>query len=222
MNKKGVDMEIVGVAKTARYDSLKQEIPPVAYVSYLQAGTWQPLGEMYFELRAAGDPFALTRSVRRIGHDVAARVPVGGVTTQSRRIDSTISQERTFADLCTCFGFLALAMACVGLYGTLAYAVSRRTSEIGIRMALGAARGRILWMVLQELLALGCAGLTIGLIAVWETTAFLKSFLFGLTPDDPMTLAIAAAILIACSVLAGYAPAWRASRIEPMTALRHE
>jgi ABC-type antimicrobial peptide transport system permease subunit len=113
-------------------------------------------------------------------------------------------------------------MACVGLYGTMAYAVTRRTSEIGIRMALGAAQRGIVWMVMREVLALAGVGLLIGSAAAWETTAFLKSFLFGLRPDDPLTLAVAAAILISCAVLAGYVPARRASRIDPMTALRHE
>jgi ABC-type antimicrobial peptide transport system permease subunit len=177
---------------------------------------------MFFELRTAGDPLALADQVRRIVHDASPQVPVADLTTQSRQIDATISQERIFAQLCTCFGVLALLMACVGLYGTMAYAVSRRTSEIGIRMALGAQRRRIVWMVLRQVLLLGAVGVVIGMAAVWETTAFLKSFLFGLQPNDPLTLGAAVAILCACAILAGYAPAWRASRIDPMAALRHE
>jgi ABC-type antimicrobial peptide transport system permease subunit len=113
-------------------------------------------------------------------------------------------------------------MACVGLYGTMAYAVSRRTSEIGIRMALGAERRRIIWMVLRQVLILGAVGVIVGMTAVWETTKFLKSYLFGLQPNDPINLSIAVAILVACAIVAGYAPAWRASRIDPMVALRHE
>jgi len=219
---KAEDTEIVGVARTPRYDSLKDEIPPVVYLSYLQAGESLPLRGMYFEIRTGGDPLALANTVRKIVHEVGPRVPVADVTTQARRIDQTIVQERTFADLCTCFGALALAMACVGLYGTMAYAVTRRTSEIGIRMALGAARGQIVWMVMREVLAMAGVGLLIGSAAAWQTTAFLKSFLFGLKPDDPLTLGAAAAILILCAFLAGYAPARRASRVEPMIALRHE
>ena len=220
--KPSVDIEIVGVARTARYNSLKDEIPPVTYLSYLQAGKNTPLAWLYFELRTAGDPLALANTVRRIVHQVGPRVPVADVTTQSRVIDATIVQERTFADLCTCFGALALAMACVGLYATMAYAVTRRTSEIGIRMALGAQRRRIVWMVLREVLVLAAVGLAVGFAAVWQTTKFLQSFLFGLKPNDPLALAAAVSILIACAVLAGYAPAWRASRIDPMVALRHE
>jgi predicted permease len=218
-----VDMEIVGLAKNSRYSSLKREIPPLAYTSYLQAGKNRPpLEWMYFELRTAGDPLALATTVRRIVHEAGPRVPVADITTQSRTIDATIVQERTFASLCTCFGALALLMACVGLYATMAYAVTRRTTEIGIRMALGAVRRRIVWMVLREVLVLATIGLAVGFIAVLETTAFLKSFLFGLQPNDPLALTAAAAILIACACLAGYTPAWRAARIDPMLALRHE
>jgi predicted permease len=216
-----VDVQIVGVAKTARYSSLKREIPPVAYFSYLQSIGW-PIKQMFFELRTAGDPLAMANTVRQIVHEISPQVPVADLTTQSRKIDETISAEKTFAELCTCFGVLALVMACVGLYGTMAYAVSRRTSEIGIRMALGAERRRIIWMVLRQVLLLGTLGVLIGMAAVWETTAFLKSYLFGLQPNDPLTLGFAVAIMAACAVLSGYAPARRASRIDPMTALRHE
>jgi macrolide transport system ATP-binding/permease protein len=217
-----VDVEIVGLAKTARYNSLKRDVPPVAYTSYLQSEKNRPIEQMFFELRTKGNPLALADQVRRIVRDVSPNVPVADITTQARRIDTTISQERTFAELCTCFGVLALLMACVGLYGTMAYAVTRRTSEIGIRMALGAARAKIVWMILRQVLLLGALGVAVGLIAVWETTTFLKSFLFGLQPNDPTTLFGAALILAVCAILAGYAPAWRASRIEPIVALRHE
>jgi macrolide transport system ATP-binding/permease protein len=220
--KQAEDVEIVGLAKTARYNSLKREIPPVAYTSYLQSGRNLSIERMFFELRTAGDPLALASTVRRIVHETAPQVPVADIATQSRRIDETIVQERTFAQLCTAFGLLALVMACVGLYGSMAYTVARRTSEIGIRMALGAARRRIVWMVLREVLVLAAVGLAIGFATVWETTAFLRSFLFGLKPTDPLSLGASVVILSACALLAGYAPAWRASRIDPMAALRHE
>ncbi|MBV9759463.1 MAG: ABC transporter permease [Acidobacteriaceae bacterium] len=220
--KDGQDLEIVGVAKSVRYSSLKQEAPPVTYVPYLQAPGRRPIEWMYFELRTAGDPFALANSVRRIVHEAAPQVPVAELTTQARVIDTTIVHERTFADLCSCFGALALIMACFGLYGTMAYAVSRRTGEIGIRMALGAARRGVIWMVMREVLTMGAAGLALGLAAAWEATTFLKSFLFGVKPNDPLTLAGAVLTLIACAAVAGYGPAARASRVDPMTALRHE
>ena len=117
---------------------------------------------------------------------------------------------------------LALAIACVGLYGTMAYAVARRTNEIGIRMALGAERRRIIWMVLREVFALGAAGLAIGLAVAWATSRFVESFLFGIKHNDPWPLAVSVLVLLAVAFLAGYAPAWKASRIDPMTAPRHE
>ncbi len=221
-SKNSLDVEIVGVAKNARYNSLKREIPAVTYTSYLQEANTVPPHDMFFELRTVGDPLALSNAVRQVVHVAGPQVPVGEITTQARRIEETIVQERTFASLCTCFGALALIMACVGLYGSMAYAVARRTSEIGIRMALGALRRRIIWMVLREVLVLAAFGLLIGFAGAWETTAFIKSFLFGLQPNDPVALSFSVAILITCALLAGYAPAWRASRIDPMVALRHE
>ena len=216
------DIEIVGVARTARYSSLKREIPPVTYIAWIQAPKSRQLRQLIFELRATRDPLALTNTVRQIVHEVGPQVPVADMTTQSRRIDQTISQERTFAQLCACFGALALLMACVGLYGTMAYAVARRTGEIGIRMALGATRRRVIWMILREVAVLSVFGLLAGLVAAYQTTAFLKSFLFGVKPNDPFAIGASVAILTACALLAGYLPAFRASRIDPMVALRNE
>ena len=216
------DIEIVGIARTARYSSLKREIPPVTYIAWSQAPKSRQLRQMIFELRASGNPLALANAVRQIVHEVGPQVPVADITTQSGRIDQTISQERTFAQLCACFGGLALLMACVGLYGTMAYAVARRTGEIGIRMALGATRRRVVWMILREVATLSAAGLVVGLVAAYQTTTFLKSFLFGVKPDDPVAIGASIAILVACALLAGYVPAFRASRIDPMVALRNE
>jgi predicted permease len=216
------DIEIVGVARTARYDSLKREIPPVSYISWLQSPKNRPVRQMFFELRTTANPLALANTVRQIVHQLGPQVPLADMTTQTRRIDQTIGQERTFAQLCACFGCLALLMACVGLYGTMAYAVVRRTGEIGIRMALGATRRRVVWMILREVLVLSAIGLAVGLAAAYQTTAFAKSFLFGVKPNDPLAIGASVAILIACALLAGYLPAFRASRIDPMAALRNE
>jgi predicted permease len=216
------NLTIVGVAKNARYSSLKDVIPLVTYLSYLQNIVKRPPIPMSFALRTAGNPLALAQTVRRTVHDAAPTIPVTSMMTQTQRIDSTIVQERTFADLCTAFAFLALTIACVGLYGTMAYAVSRRTNEIGIRMALGAERRRIIWMVLREVLALAAAGLAIGFICAWSSLSAIKSFVFGMKPGDPIAMLLAAGILIAALLLAGFAPAARASRIDPLAALRHE
>ncbi len=214
------EFEIVGIAKAARYNSLKGDIPPLVYPSYAQ--NRKVLNQMIFELRTVTDPLSFVRPVREIVHEVSPRIPVFSVTTQSAQIEETIGQERTFAELCTCFGVLALAIASMGLYGTMAYAVARRTNEIGIRMALGAERGRIIRMVLREVFALTTAGLAIGLAVAWAASRFVESFLYGVKRNDPQSVLISMLILIAAASVAGYVPAWKASRIDPMAALRHE
>jgi macrolide transport system ATP-binding/permease protein len=133
-----------------------------------------------------------------------------------------MSQETLIARLCTGFAILALTIACVGLYGMMSYTVARRTGEIGIRLALGAQRGAMVRMVLREVLILAAAGLAIGVPTALATSRFVKSFLFELQANDPRSLAMAVAILLSTSLLAGYFPAWKASRIDPMIALRRE
>jgi predicted permease len=216
------DLQIVGVARNTLYSSLTSDIPPVTYVPWSQAPDGWFMGGMYYEIRTLGDPLAPANTIRKIVHQANPRLPVADLATQVRYIDATIAPERTFADLCTCFGLLALLIACVGLYGTTAYAVSRRTNEIGIRIALGAQRGRVVWMVLRELVALSLVGSAVGLGIAWESTQFVSSFLFGVRPNDLSIFGLSAAILMACALAAGGAPAWRAARIDPMEALRHE
>jgi predicted permease len=214
------DIEIQGVAKNARYSSLKGELPNVAYFPY----TYNPrtIGSLTFELRTAGDPLALANAARQVVRQADSRIPVTDIRTQDAVIDQTIGQERTFATLCTAFALLAVAIACVGLYGTMAYSVARRTNEIGLRMALGAERRRLIWMVLREVCLMAAIGLAIGLPVAFATTRFVKSFLFEMRPNDPWAIAGAAVVLVAAAIAAGYGPAWRASRIDPWNALRHE
>jgi len=214
---KSDEFEIIGVAKAARYNSLKQAIPPVVYIPFSQR-----VDGMSFELRTHSDPLGLVATVRQIVRQVDPHLPVTDVNTQSRQIDQTINTERIFAQLCSCFATLALLMSCIGLYGMMAYTVERRTGEIGIRMALGADRRRIISMVLREMILIGATGLTIGLAAAWGTTRYLESFLFGLKPKDPLAILLATGILVVALVVACYHPALRASRIDPLTALRHE
>ena len=217
----GNDFEIIGVAKTTRLHSLKQDIPPVVYVSYNQ-NPRQSLGGMVYELRTGADPLAMAASARQALRQADARIPISNIVTQARQIDQTISQERTFATLCTCFAVLAVLIACVGLYGLMAYTVARRTNEIGIRIALGAERPRVVWMVLREVVAMAAVGLGIGLPAALVASRIVKSFLFQMKPNDPLAMTLAAATLLVAALLAGYVPAWRASRVDPWTALRDE
>jgi ABC-type antimicrobial peptide transport system permease subunit len=214
-----LDVEIVGVAATARYGGLKGDTPPVVYVSYPQA-TYSPLRQMTYALRTDGDPLGYAGVVRRIVHEADARVPVTNLKTQAADIDQTINQEIVFARLCSAFAILALVIACVGLYGTMAYTVARRTREIGIRMALGARRGIVTWMVLREVCRLATVGVAMGVPIALGTSRLIESFLFGMEPNDPRALALAVGILLGAVLLAGYAPARRASRIDPMIALR--
>jgi macrolide transport system ATP-binding/permease protein len=215
------DLEVIGVSRNARDVSLKREdFGPTLYVPYTQ--DLRRIFSMTYEVRTKGDPLALANTVRQIVHQADQHIPVSGIKTQAAQIDQSISQEHIFAELCTGFALLALAIACVGLYGTMAYAVARRTNEIGIRMALGAQPGRIVWIVLREVLLLTVAGLAIGLPVAYATSHLVQSFLFGMKANDPVAISIAVSILLGSSLIAGYFPARRASRIDPMAALRHE
>jgi predicted permease len=218
LSKPARDMTIVGVCRNARYGSLTREFAPVVYMAYDQ-GFPRP-DQMVFALRTGRDPLAHVNSVREIVRGADPRVPVSEVRTQAADIDRTINQEITFARLCSAFAILALVIACVGLYGAVSYNVTRRTSEIGIRLALGARRGGVVQMVLSEVLVLAAVGLSAGLAVALMTTRFVESFLYGLKPNDPMALAVAAIILLTAVVAAGYVPARRASRIDPVSALR--
>jgi macrolide transport system ATP-binding/permease protein len=214
-------MEIVGVARKARYGGLKRQVPPVVYMPYNQ-GSQRIVAQMTYEMRTTGDPLAYAKTIRQIVHDADPRVPVSNVRKQTAEIDETINQEIVFAKLCTAFAILALAIACIGLYGIVSYNVARRTNEIGIRIALGAERTAVIRMILRDVLAMVLAGLGIGVPVALATSKLVGSFLYEMKPNDPLTLAAALTALVVAAILAGYAPARRAARVDPMTALRHE
>ncbi len=181
-----------------------------------------PPDRVTYALRTPGDPLSYVRSVHEIVREADSRIPVTKVVTQAAEIDRTISREITFAKLCTGFAVLALLMACVGLYGTMSYNVARQTGEIGIRMALGAQRGSVVWMVLRRVLLLAGVGIAISVPAALVAFRLVRSLLFETQPNDPGTLALAAVVLTGAAILAGYVPARRASRIDPLAALRQE
>jgi predicted lysophospholipase L1 biosynthesis ABC-type transport system permease subunit len=214
-------LEVVGVAATARYGGIKGEIPPVVYVPYTQVPSAQ-LEQVTYAMRTERDPLRYVATVRQIVHEAAGRVPVNHLKTLAADIDQTINQEIVFARLCSAFAILALTIACVGLYATMAYAAARRTSEIGLRLALGAGRGAVIWMMLRDVCVLAAVGLAIGASAALAASRLIESFLFETNPNDPRAVALAAAILLTSALAAGYGPAWRASRLDPMVALRHD
>jgi macrolide transport system ATP-binding/permease protein len=212
------DLEIVGVSANLRYGGLKQESPMTVFAA---ASQFSP-DRVTYALRTAGDPLRYVRSVHEIVREADSRIPVTNMITQAAEIDRTISREVTFAKLCTGFAVLALLIACVGLYGMMSYSVARQVGEIGIRMALGAQRGAVVWMVLRRVLLLAAVGLAISVPAALSASQLVKSFLFETQPNDPGTLALAGVVLLSAAILAGYPPARRASRIDPLVALRHE
>ena len=214
------DMVIVGVTKDAVYGGLREKIPPVVYLPFDQG--YPAPDEMVFELRTAGDPMSYVRAVREIARRADPSVPVDQIRTQAAEVEQDIHQEITLARLCTMFALLALAIACVGLYGTVAYNVARRTGEIGIRMALGAQHGRLVWMVLREVMLLAGIGIAVSIPAALAASKLVESFLFGMRGNDPVALASAVSILLCAAVAAGYLPARKAARVDPMVALRQE
>lgn len=212
------DLEIVGVSANLRSGGLKQENPMTVFIAVSQ---FSPEG-MTYALHTAGDPLSYVKSVHDIVREADSRIPVTNVVTQAAEIDRTINREILFAKLCTGFALLALLIACIGLYGTMSYSVARQISELGIRMALGAQRGTVVWMVLRHVLLLTGLGLVISVPATLVGTRLVRSLLFETQPNDPRVLLLAGAVLLGAAILAGYAPARRASRIDPLIALRHD
>jgi predicted permease len=211
-------IEIVGVAADAKYTNLRRDIPPTAYTPYLQ----ETPGQVNFAVRAAGDAIALTGSIREAVREVDQNLPLFDVKTQNQQADQSLAQERLFATLSSFFGGLALLLASIGLYGMMSYSVARRTNEMGIRMAVGAGPGDVIRLVMRETLTLGLIGLGAGLGAALGTTHLIASMLYGVTPNDPITILFATMLLLAVAAVAGYLPGRRASQVDPMIALRSE
>jgi predicted permease len=227
--------QIVGVASDVKYARIRDEVPPTVYFPHTQIfatgnyrGSQQDASSfswpfMTFSIKSprAGQA-SLLADIRRELTALDKNVPLVDVKTETQVISQVLFLDRTFAALSSAFGFLALLLACVGLYGTMAYAVARKTNEIGIRMALGAERGTILGMVLRETAAIILAGIAVGVPATWAASNLLKTRLFGLTPHDPWSIGLSVAATLLVTMLAGYIPARRASRVDPMVALRYE
>lgn len=210
------EYEILGVVKDAKYERMRDPAPRAAYLNWMQ----RPPEGMTFEVKTAVSPSALISQIRKEVQGIDKTIPVGVFSTLEDHVNDSLGHERLMATLSSLFGGLALLLACVGLYGVLSYAVARRTNEIGIRKALGAGGPRILWMVLRETLALVLIGIAVGLPAAIAASHLIASMLFGLEPIDMITVLASLLTIAAVTGLAGYIPARRASKVDPMGALR--
>jgi predicted permease len=214
-------LEVVGVAKNARDHRLRGDVPPRFYVPADQA-MYGPNEWAFFEIRTAGDPEKMIETARKAILAVNENLPVGSARPLVDSVDRTNAQPRMVARLCSIFGIMALLLAATGLYGVLSYSVARRTNEIGIRMALGAGRGRVIQMILRETGVMIAIGVLAGVIFTAIGVQLVKSKLYGLGALDPLAITVAVVILGAVALVAGYIPAARAARVNPTQALRHE
>src|SRR4051812_25811347 len=213
-------MEIVGVVRDLRHHDLEKPIPPTFYSPISQ--TDEALGLMQIAIRTKTDPAAMTETARAEIKSFNSGLPISSIKTMDYLIDSTISNEITIAKLSTFFGALALALACIGLYGVMSYTVAGRTREIGVRMALGAQRGNVLTLVMREAMLLVIIGIAAGIPLAMLSTRLINSMLFGLQNTDPLSLAVVVIVLAAVGALASVIPARRATKVDPMVALRYE
>ncbi len=214
-----LDITIVGLVRDGKSSSLREKPHRFVYLPYTQQAN---VGGMTFYVRSAGDPEALGGRLRKVVQRADVSLPVTGLKTMQVQIGESLFVERMVAALSAAFGFLATLLAAVGLYGVMSYAVSLRTREIGIRVALGAERRAVLLMVLKEVAALAALGVAIGLPSGYGLGRLVEAQLFGLTARDPLTFATATATLLLAALLAGYIPAARATRVDPMVALRYQ
>lgn len=212
-------MTIVGVVKNHKYRNIEEDPIPMAWYMYAQIPV---AAKMNVELRVDGEPLAILPSVRRVVQQIDPDLPLIQPMTQRAQFDTTISQQLLFARLAGCFAMLAVVLVATGLYGTLIYRVNNRVVEIGVRMAVGAQRGQVVWMVLRDSLLLTGIGAAIGLPLALLTGKAMASMLYGLKPSDFASMAIALAGVLLMAVAASLIPASRAARVDPLTALRME
>jgi predicted permease len=209
-------LDIVGVIRDARYETVRQPPPPSVFVLIAQPGPAS------YAVRTDVEPLSIAAAVRAAGRDITPFLTLSGFTTEAEQAALTFARERHFALLSSVFGALALALTSIGLYGLLSYGVARRTQEIGIRMALGARGWHVVRAIVRETLALVVVGVVLGLAAARALTSLVESLLFGLGSNDPATLAGTVSIMLTVAVLAAAVPARRAATVDPLAALRHE
>jgi len=224
--KKPDEYEIVGLAKDAKYATLREEIRPTMYLPYRYQLSWIPGAN--FQIRTTNDPNSAIAAVRQAVREVDENLPLSNLKTQVEQAGETLRMEKLFAKLVTLFGLLAQQLASIGLFGVLAYAVSQRTHEIGIRMALGASQTDVMKMIVKQGMALAVIGVLLGLGGAYVLTKYLESWmqlskmLYGIKPTDPLTYGVMAVLLMIVALIACYIPARRATKVDPMIALRCE
>jgi predicted permease len=217
-NKPEDDVTVIGLVKDVKFDDLAEEPMNLDYIPYTQ----HPWGFGDFEVRYTGGFAPVAAAVQRTIHSIDRNLPITRVTTLDEQVARSITNQRLVAQLSAFFGLLAVSLSCIGIYGVMSYVVTRRTNEIGIRIALGAGRSNMLWMVLREILILVSIGVVIGLPVTFAGDRLVSNMLFGLRPTDPVTLVGATVMLLIVAAIAGYLPARRASLVDPMVALRYE
>jgi len=212
------NLEVVGVVKDAKYMDLDERQMPAVFYPHSQHVGYR----YYFITRYTGNKDAVSRAISQIASEIDPNLPVGEFTTLAQIVDDSVLNHRLIAQLCTVFGLLAVLLASIGIYGLMSYGVTRRTNEFGVRLALGADRRHVVWLVLRETAMLVVAGLLIGLVTVPAIARFVVSLLFGLKPYDALSIGAAVFTLAVVALLAGYLPARRAAKVDPMVALRYE
>jgi putative ABC transport system permease protein len=207
---------IVGVVSDMKYTGLRQPVPPTVFLP----ATQMVEGTATYYVRSATDPTAIGSAIRAAIRSVDPTLPVNDLRTQDEQVDRLTAPEALFARLSGFFGVVTLILAGVGLYGLLSYLVLRRTAEIGLRLALGARPARVLQMILRESFALVGLGLVLGVVVAFAASRFVESMLFGVSPADPLTYGSVGSVIVAVTLLASLLPAFRAARVDPMTAFR--
>ena len=216
------DVQIVGVTKNTLYSSIRAEVPPVVYVPFSKAPLGWHLGPTYFDVRVSGHMPSLATSISKVVSELSSNLPITDIRTQTDYINSTIAPERTFTRLCICFALISLIIACVGVYGSITYAVTRRANEIGIRIALGAQRTTVVGMIQKKVCVIALTGIAAGLLLAWNVTRLVDSYLFRIRPHDLATFVISGMTMLTLALVAGLTPALRASQIDPWQAIRKE
>ena len=210
---------VVGVVGDAKYGTVREKMRPMVFHPLRQE---TPMASLVLHVRTAGEPAALEPSIRREILALDPEALVEDARTMAQIVHNQLRQDRMFTTVAAFFAALALLLGAIGIYGVLAYRVAHRTAEIGVRMALGAQRGDVVWLIMRETLALVAAGAALGVPAALAAARLIKSLLFGLDPADPVTIAGATIALFAAGAVAGLLPARRAASVEPMLALRRE